>query len=74
MNIYYGLIQAIINQEYNIIKAIKNAIVKIKKDNKLKGNLRNKDQENAFIDIRKLSKITYKINKIKVIQNTIKNK
>jgi hypothetical protein len=33
--------------------------------------LGNKDWENAFIDIRKLSKITYKINKIKVVQNTI---
>jgi hypothetical protein len=26
------------------------------------------------MDIRKLSKITHKINKIKVVQNTIKNK
>ena len=49
-------------------------MVEIKKDNKLKGNLKNKDWENAFIDIRKLSKITYKINKIKIMQNTIKNK
>ena len=49
-------------------------MVEIKKDNKLKGNLGNKDQENAFIDIRKLSKIIYKINKIKAVQNTIKNK
>ena len=47
-------------------------MVKIKKDNKLKGNLGNKDQENTFIDIRKLSKITYKINKIKVVRNTVK--
>ena len=74
MNIYYGLIQAIINQEHNVVKAIKNTIVKIKKDNELKGNLGNQDQENAFIDIRKLFKITYKINKIKAVQNTIKNK
>ena len=33
----------ILNQEYNIVKAIKNAIVEIEKDNKLKGNLENKD-------------------------------
>ena len=62
------------NQKYNIIKTTKNIIVKIKKDNKFKKNLKNKNQENAFIDIRKLSKITYKINKIKAVQNTIKNK
>ena len=49
-------------------------MVEIKKDNKLKGNLGNKDWENAFVDIKKLSKITYKINKIKAVQNTIKNK
>ena len=55
------------NQEYNIVKAVKNAIVKIKKDNKLKGNLENKNWENAFVDIRKLSKIIYKINEIKAI-------
>ena len=67
MNIYYGLIQAIINQEYNIVKATKNAMVEIEKDNKLKGNLGNNNQENAFADIRKLSKITYKINKIKAV-------
>ena len=67
MNIYYSLIQAIINQKYNIVKATKNIIVKIKKDNKLKRNLGNKDQENTFIDIKKLFKITYKINKIKVV-------
>ena len=42
-------------------------MVEIKKDNKLKGNLKNKDQENAFINIKKLSKITYKINKIKTV-------
>ena len=53
---------------------MKNIIVEIKKDNKLKGNLKNKNWENAFINIKKLSKITYKINKIKVVQNIIKNK
>ena len=57
-----------------MVKAAKNTIVKIKKDNKLKGNLGNKDWENAFADIRKLSKITYKINKIKAVRNIIKNK
>jgi hypothetical protein len=62
------------NQEYNIIKAVKNAIIKIKKDNEFKGNLGNKDWENAFMDIKKLFKITYKINKIKAVRNTIKNK
>ena len=72
VNIYYSLTQAIINQEHNIVKAIKNAMVEIKKNNKLKGNLGNKDQENAFADIKKLSKITYKINKIKAVRNTIK--
>jgi hypothetical protein len=46
---------------------VKNAMVEIKKDDEFKGNLGNKDWENAFIDIRKLSKITYKINKIKVV-------
>ena len=49
-------------------------IVEIEKDDKFKRNLGNKDWENAFMDIRKLSKITYKINKIKAVQNTIKNK
>jgi len=43
VNIYYGLIQAIINQEHNVVKAVKNTIVEIEKDNKLKGNLGNKD-------------------------------
>ena len=48
-------------------------MVEIKKDDKLKGNLGNKDWENAFADIRKLSKITHKIDKIKAVRNTIKN-
>ena len=67
MNIYYSLIQAIINQKYNIVKATKNVIVEIKKDNELKKNLKNKNWENAFIDIKKLSKIAYKIDKIKAV-------
>ena len=55
-----------------MVKAVKNTIIKIEKNNKLKGNLKNYNWKNAIIDIRKLSKITYKINKIKVVQNTIK--
>ena len=55
------------NQEHNIVKAAKNAIVEIKKDDELKGNLGNNDWENAFADIRKLSKITHKINEIKAV-------
>ena len=51
---------------------MKNAIIKIKKDRELKGNLESKEQENAFIDIRKLSKITYKINKIKIVWDIVK--
>ena len=43
-------------------------MVKIEKDNKFKGNLGNKDWENAFADIKKLSKVTYKINKIKAVR------
>ena len=42
-------------------------MVEIEKDNKFKGNLGNKDQEDTFVDIKKLSKITYKINKIKAV-------
>jgi len=43
VNIYYNLIQAIINQKRNVVEAAKNAMVKIKKDDKLKRNLKNKD-------------------------------
>ena len=46
---------------------MKNTIIKIKKDRELKENLESKEWENTFIDIRKLSKITYKINKIKTV-------
>jgi len=74
VNIYYSLTQVILNQEHNVVKAAKNAIIEIKKDGELKGNLKNKKWENAFIDIRKLSKITYKINKIKTVQDTVKKK
>ena len=55
-----------------MVKAAKNTIIKIKKDRELKGNLESKEQENAFIDIRKLSKITYKINKIKTVRDIVK--
>ena len=55
-----------------MVKAAKNAIIKIKKDRELKGNLESKEWENAFIDIRKLSKITYKINKIKMVRDIVK--
>ena len=64
--------QVILNQEYNIVKAVKNVIIKIKKGIELKGNLESKEQENTFADIRKLSKITYKVNKIKAVWDTIK--
>ena len=66
VNIYYGLTQVILNQEYNIVKAVKNVIIKIKKDTE------SKEQENTFADIRKLSKITYKVNKIKAVRDIIK--
>jgi len=55
-----------------VVKAIKNIIIKIKKDTELKGNLEGKEWENAFTDIRKLSKITHKINKIKAVRDIIK--
>ena len=72
MNIYYKLTQAIINQEHNVVKAAKNTIIKIKKNGELKRNLESKEWENAFADIKKLFKITYKINKIKVVQDIVK--
>ena len=50
-----------------MVKAVKNTIVEIEKDNKVKGNLENNNWENIFIDIKKLFKITYKINKIKAV-------
>ena len=40
----------------------------------LKKNLKSKKQKNAFADIRKLSKTTYKINEIKTVQDTVKKK
>ena len=41
VNIYHGLTQAIMNQKHNIVKTAKNAIIEIKKDDELKGNLGN---------------------------------
>ena len=49
-----------------MVKA-KNVIIKIKKDSKLKGSLGNKEWDNTFIDIKKLFKIIYKANKIKIV-------
>jgi hypothetical protein len=51
---------------------VKNIIIKIKKDSELKESLGNKEWDNAFIDIRKLSKITYKVNKIKRVRDIVK--
>ena len=55
-----------------MVETIKNTIIKIKKDSKLKESLKNKEQDNTFINIKKLSKITYKVNKIKTVQDTVK--
>jgi len=55
-----------------VVEAARNTIIKIEKDRELKGNLESKEWENAFIDIRKLFKITYKINKIKTVRDTVK--
>ena len=55
-----------------MVKATKNAIIEIKKDSELKESLRNKKWDNAFIDIKKLSKITYKVDKIKTVRDTVK--
>ena len=60
------------NQEHNVVKTAKNVIIEIEKDSKLKKSLKNKKQDNAFINIKKLSKIIYKINKIKTVQDTVK--
>ena len=55
-----------------MVKATKNIIIKIEKDNKLKGSLGNKEWDITFADIKKLSKITYKINKIKIVRDIVK--
>jgi len=55
-----------------VVKAAKNVIIEIKKDGELKRNLESKEWENAFMDIRKLFKITYRIDKIKVVWDIVK--
>ena len=50
-----------------MVKAIKNAIIEIKKNREFKKNLKSKKQKNAFANIKKLSKITYKIDEIKIV-------
>jgi len=50
-----------------MVKVAKNIIIKIKKNSKFKGSLKSKEWDNAFADIRKLFKIIYKVNKIKII-------
>ena len=55
-----------------MVKAIKNVMIKIKKNREFKGSLKSKNWENAFADIRKLFKITYKINKIKAVWDIVK--
>ena len=62
------------NQEHNVVKTAKNVIIEIEKDSKLKESLKNKEWDNTFIDIKKLSKIIYKVNKIKIVQDTVKKK
>jgi hypothetical protein len=42
-------------------------IIEIKKNSKLKESLGNKEWDNTFTDIRKLSKFTYKANEIKTV-------
>ena len=57
-----------------MVKTAKNTIIEIKKDSELKESLKNKKWDNAFTDIKKLSKIIYKVNKIKIVQDTVKKK
>ena len=47
-------------------------MIEIEKDSKLKESLGNKEWDNAFADIRKLSKFTYKANKIKTVRDIVK--
>ena len=42
------------------------------KDSKFKESLGNKKKDNIFTDIKTFFKITYKVNKIKLIQDTVK--
>ena len=43
VTIYYNLTQIIINQEHNMVKAAKNAMIEIEKDSELKESLGNKE-------------------------------
>jgi hypothetical protein len=72
VTIYHGLTQVIMNQEHNVVEAAKNAMIEIEKDGELKGSLGNKEWDNAFADIRKLSKITHKVDEIKTVRDTVK--
>ena len=60
------------NQEHNVVEAAKNAMIEIEKDGELKESLGNKEWDNAFADIRKLSKITHKVDEIKTVRDTVK--
>lgn len=60
------------NQEHNVVEAAKNAMIEIEKDSELKESLGNKEWDNAFADIRKLSKFTHKANEIKTVRDTVK--
>jgi len=49
-------------------------MIEIKKDSELKGSLGSKEWDNAFADIRKLFKITYKVDEIKIVRDIIRKK
>jgi len=55
-----------------MVEAAKNVMIEIEKDGELKGNLESKYWENTFVNIRKLFKIIYKINKIKAVWDIVK--
>ena len=55
-----------------MVEATKNAIIEIEKDSELKKSLGNKKWDNDFIDIKKLFKIIYKVNKIKIVRDIVK--
>ena len=42
------------------------------KDSEFKESLGNKKKDNVFTDIKIFFKITYKVNKIKLVQDTVK--
>jgi len=47
-------------------------MIEIEKDREFKGNLESKEWENAFADIRKLFKIIYRFDEIKIVRDTVK--